>query len=836
MNLDDPLALLQDNDARQELKEAVCDAVLERVRREVSGEGEAGKSILGERPSRVLASGFILPKLNINGDDESSDIRIPSHGMDLALAGEAHDILRVVIKLSVYLRAMPSSEQMYARGGRLVPPARFNAAAQRLIRAQRDAARATRIPADLPRAQRIAENKKILEEIYTTLGVVIPPGAMLVDSSPQDTDDAEGHALVDQQSEFERRLRIPNSHAIQMQIPPRWVRVEVLPVEMELPLPGDAATWDKAAQTASDRLRTAIRNECATWIASPDGQAWAWRAVPPPSEAFFSPNSWDGFLSTARATPPNPATLIPNFNIAVLAQLLRDARQAGRFSARIALENLQELDNEHEFGLFGLCISIDAPEASLAPLSLERVRRSYHLDGFLSMPAIGVNCGVDEGATVSGRKKLRTTWMPRYVLPRMAARSLETQGVESTFSRLASERLEIKCLRGLPDALEAWANNLRPPLQDDADAEVQKGLFTADQQAWRAEASRIRLGVEVLERAQAAYRVDPHSQAAVPYTAWILTNKTFERRNPPSPQRSEPSWRLFQLAFVLAHIPTLASRMPQYEDVFRVEFDEGAITLLYLATGGGKTEAFFGAITYALFLDRLRGKHRGVTAMMHYPLRLLTVQQAQRLARLLAKAEVVRRAEGVTGEPFEIGFFVGGNNTPNSTAGTNGRVYEELRCIPAVGTPRAEDESARMAADATDPLDRDYQRAQLNWNKLPVCPFCDCSGTALRMFPARRQRLGIVCNSANCDWNRSFPGPHGTEPLPFLLADSDIFRRAPAILLGTIDKLALLAPNTKIEAEEMNRFVADSCASMFSVYWKRRFPAMPRGLQRYCRH
>ena len=57
-------------DDRQQLKEAVCDAVLERTRRVVSGEGAHGAAVLGEKPSRVLSSAFILPRLNEDGDDE----------------------------------------------------------------------------------------------------------------------------------------------------------------------------------------------------------------------------------------------------------------------------------------------------------------------------------------------------------------------------------------------------------------------------------------------------------------------------------------------------------------------------------------------------------------------------------------------------------------------------------------------------------------------------------------------------------------------------------------------------------------------------------------------
>ena len=131
-------------------------------------------------------------------------------------------------------------------------------------------------------------------------------------------------------------------------------------------------------------------------------------------------------------------------------------------------------------------------------------------------------------------------------------------------------------------------------------------------------------------------------------------------------------WRLFQLAFILGHVAGLASRIPywaQRSDILSPEeqtLDDATASLLYFSTGGGKSEAFFGVLVFALFLDRLRGKHRGVTAMVRYPLRLLTAQQANRFAEVLARAEKVRRSTNVPGEPFRIGFWVGSGNTPNS--------------------------------------------------------------------------------------------------------------------------------------------------------------------------
>ena len=79
---------------------------------------------------------------------------------------------------------------------------------------------------------------------------------------------------------------------------------------------------------------------------------------------------------------------------------------------------------------------------------------------------------------------------------------------------------------------------------------------------------------------------------------------------------------------------------------------------------GGKSEAFFRLLVTNVFLDRLRGKQRGVTALVRYPLRLLTLQQARRLTRILVNAELVEVRRRVPGAPFEIRFWVGSGNTP----------------------------------------------------------------------------------------------------------------------------------------------------------------------------
>ncbi len=780
-------------DERQELKEAVCDAVLERTRRVVSGEGLYGSTILGDRPSRTLSSGFILPRLNEDGDDESSDIKIPAHGIDLRIRPTTGSLI-ISATFAVYVRVLPSAEELFARDGRLIPRADFNDAARQQVNAAIQQRATLEIPPGTSRNQRAERRAAISREIYASMGVGVPPAAQLAGGDDRDTEAVEDGIPPPQI--LGGRLRIPDSLSRRYDIPQKCLRLAVDVPDVVLPLPCDPARWSVLAAEYKTRLLDAIRATYLNWIDSATGRMDAWRDLHPPSEAFWDADSWNRFLENARIIPTQQSDLMPNFDAQLLIQPLADPLEDGVYSVRIALENLRDGDAKMECGLFSVSLSVAMPDNALGPMRLERVRRSYHLAGFMTMPAIGVNGGVTDLGSSNGTHRLRTTWMPRYVLPR--ARATEIQSVPTAYRVLAAEATEVRELSALSDAMRHWISVIAEETQlfapgeegSAADEASQQRQFEDDLRAWRLEADRIAKGISLLSTSQTAWRQAPNSMAAAPYRAWLLLNRSFENANPPAENTPPPGWRLFQLAFILAHVPTFASRIPEFADSFEASFDEDAGSLLYMATGGGKTEAFFGTLVYALFLDRLRGKQRGVTAMMHYPLRLLTVQQAQRLARLLARAEMVRRSEHLGGNPFEIGFWVGGTNTPNSTESRAGVVSDALRCIPIWNHARGSDEDALMASH--DGLDREYAAAKAAWNKLPTCPFCSNEeGTGLRLFPERHHRLGIVCFNAGCSWNRAHRDVP-CEPLPFLLADTDIYRRAPSVLLGTIDKLALL--------------------------------------------
>ena len=267
----------------------------------------------------------------------------------------------------------------------------------------------------------------------------------------------------------------------------------------------------------------------------------------------------------------------------------------------------------------------------------------------------------------------------------------------------------------------------------------------------------------------------------------------------PRARQAEFKCRLapISIGFHTGAFTSLSSRISEFADRRDPVFDEEA-SLLYFATGGGKSEAFYGTLIFALFVDRLRGKNRGVTGLVRYPLRLLTLQQAQRFLRLLTQAELIRKSENIGTWPFEIGFWVGANNTPNrasvikSVPDADDDKHPDDRMLDPERLPSGASEKQVEAAQA-------YDDTRMSYCKIPECPACG-GRTGFRMFSgstAKTRRVGIVCFNLECAWNKAHSSAV-LNPLPFLLTDDTIYQRAPSVILGTIDKLAMIGqhPNT----------------------------------------
>lgn len=417
--------------------------------------------------------------------------------------------------------------------------------------------------------------------------------------------------------------------------------------------------------------------------------------------------------------------------------------------------------------IFGAGVSLKLEKSSHKPLRMERVKPSFRFKDYLTFDVQGFNVGVDI-SECEDKLLASTTWLPRYYQPRIAAK--KHGSIPLSFELLGTHE-GVGLLSALPKAYKAWIKDIR---DDDPTSgsdnpnptikESESKQYNVACRQWENESIRIERGIALLVEAANA-PVD--SEARIPYLAWQSLNETMAEAN----KGKFDGWHTFQLAFILSVLPVMASRVPCYQTHYDSKLDQ-AVQLLYFATGGGKSEAFYGVLVFQLFIDRLRGKKRGVTAMISYPLRLLTTQQAQRFARILAQADKVRFDKNMGGESFSIGFWVGGANTPNYN-----KDHNLADKVPFLGHDKA------LSEDATS-----YQQ---EINKLPECPYCK-SKTILRRIQQWENQVGIFCIEEYCHWNNRKQG-EDPNPLPFYITDDDIYARAPSILVGTVDKLSQIA-------------------------------------------
>lgn len=231
-----------------------------------------------------------------------------------------------------------------------------------------------------------------------------------------------------------------------------------------------------------------------------------------------------------------------------------------------------------------------------------------------------------------------------------------------------------------------------------------------------------------------------------------------------------PRWRPFQLAFILLNLRSLVDKGHP---------DREIVDLLFFPTGGGKTEAYLGLAAFAIAHRRLAAGGvlgAGITVIMRYTLRLLTLDQLGRAAGVVCALELMREdpafldAQGrrLLGDwPIEIGLWVGSDASPNRLGGRGD-----------TGDDTAVTRVRRFRTTG--------QRAPAPIKSCPWCgtPFDRDSFSCVPNTTAPTN-LEIRCANAHCDFT-------GDRALPVLTVDEPIYRRLPAFLIATVDKFASL--------------------------------------------
>ena len=366
----------------------------------------------------------------------------------------------------------------------------------------------------------------------------------------------------------------------------------------------------------------------------------------------------------------------------------------------------------------------------IEPYEFPALPKSYRFDR--SMYGTGVNCAVvTEGDDPNRPTVLSTQAVPTYEQARFDHRRLKD--TEATFEELAQSDCEailrkivIEMRRFDESDWEAKGQLLRRGLPG-TEPEVME--FERDRDSFQNEIQRYEKGIECLQHPLAA-------------RAFSLMNRTFQLMGE---DKGQDRWRLFQIVFIVSLLPSVVGReLPEY-----ASDEEWDVTdVVWFPTGGGKTEAYLGLTAFALFFDRLRGRERGMTALYRFPLRLLSLQQFQRIVRMVAAANRIKSDEEIGGKLFTVGHWIGSGGSPNQITREDGTRY------------------------AKDPgLIRKYR-------KLAECPNPGCGdrGVSVR-FDERKWCLQHVCPQCGV--------------LPVFIVDHELYRYLPSVVVSTVDKMAV---------------------------------------------
>jgi len=222
------------------------------------------------------------------------------------------------------------------------------------------------------------------------------------------------------------------------------------------------------------------------------------------------------------------------------------------------------------------------------------------------------------------------------------------------------------------------------------------------------------------------------------------------------------AWRPFQLAFVLGIIADITDLAEDQISSFRDEVD-----LIWFPTGGGKTEAYLGALAFTIILRRLRDpENAGITAIMRYTLRLLTSDQFRRSSALICALEHIRK-EKILGvelgsDPISLGLWMGKDGT-----------------------------KANTHLDAKKVLkDPNYKKKK----KLPFilheCPWCKTyllSPGSDSGYKTLKKEVVVKCPDKSCSFSDS---------IPIFQWQEAVLENKPSLLIGTVDNFAKLAWDT----------------------------------------
>lgn len=603
-------------------------------------------------------------------------------------------------------------------------------------------------------------------------------------------------ALGDRDDDDEGDTLLPVFQRISLDVPP----IEIPASALQTPARNTPDIIQERAQDAFEKsfsdARTYARENYDLYVEAEDDDTV-------PTEALEDTESFRGYLSE-RASEGSPA--LPDWHAALTVEVIADEENDDASTIvdfEIANEALQTREDAiytvRDPTLFEVGLEFETSGGlEFVPFTFDPLPEDFRYNRDLW--GHGRNCTitaperndqeVDEKGIPPGRRapaatptatRLETQYIPKY---RQLVYESADRNVDATFEALTD--LD----DGGLDLLDDIAAEMRQYLNKEYDAALEQyrkrddwnddpdtgdlADFNEDRDAFEREIMRFERGIQCLRQ---------HTETVG--RAFELMNEAMDRMHEFS------GWRLFQLVFIVMEVPDVASR--EYDEWSEVSWRNGStedraegadsaldiVDVLWFPTGGGKTEAFLGVAVWGMFFDRLRGKNFGVTAWTKFPLRLLSLQQFQRMTETVMYADLVRREQSDIGShpsrPFSMGYLVGKANTPNQLTGYDNNKHKQYQGPSG--------ESLRREAKV-----------------VPSCPACGSDIEVRITEDDHRLTHCCTASSFDCPWqSRSLNAsePYGEAELPVHVVDNELYRYAPTIIAGTIDKITAIGYQRK---------------------------------------
>ncbi|MDQ1304702.1 MAG: hypothetical protein QG671_529 [Actinomycetota bacterium] len=530
-----------------------------------------------------------------------------------------------------------------------------------------------------------------------------------------------------------------------------WTKVAIDPVTITVPLTIDTVRAGEDELAAA--LRSAVRPPAGAELHRPR------RLSPAPAGNLPRPDDMLNATTWARYCTANlldaADVLPPEFRAAVEFDITPGDGYVEILATVVNLTpapDQQTVDGTHAYQTpylnthlyeVQLICALDAP---LVPYQLEQVQQSYRYER--AVPALGHACAVDV-TRAGGHTRLATMYAAEQATARVHPRRHvalpdgTVTTLDTSFQALIAD--PIAAVTALVDAHRAWVDTEWSVAALDARAGARgwdvSARADADADAVTAhdEVDWVAAGLDLL-------RTDPQVR-----DAFVLANRAVAA----AANRSYDAWFPFQIAWLVGCLPSMVDPAGHPD-----------VEIVWFATGGGKSEAYLGLMLTTLFYARLTGVTAGAQVWARFPLRLLALQQTERFTAMVLHAELLRRdhPDIAVGDPFGVGYFVGGTNTPNRLQAPD----------PTNPYYRGQDPHSAATAEAC--------------RILADCPLCR---QPLEVgFDELSWTMQHRCRNASCRM---------TGVLPVWGIDDEIYRHAPAVLVGTVDKLAQLGQSKEFQ-------------------------------------